>query len=46
VGVICEKKKKIQNVRLEWNVVEIAFAYFLWKLKHVMKRCLWSAFTH
>ena len=33
-------------MRLEWNVVEIAFAYFLWKLKHVMKRCLWSAFTH
>ena len=39
-------KKKFQDVRLDWNIVGIAFAYFLWNLKHVMKKCLWSACTY
>jgi len=39
-------KKNFQDVRLEWNIIGIAFASFLWNLKHIMKKCLWSAPTH
>jgi len=40
------KEKNIQDVRLDWNIVGIAFANFLLNLKHAMKKCIWSGFTH
>ena len=45
-GDYLKGKNIFQDVRLDWNIVGIAFAYFLWNLEHVMKKCLWSAFTH
>jgi len=39
------QKKFIEETRLAWNDVGIAFVCFLWIFKYVMNRCIWSAFT-